>query len=49
MTLDFTTGADFMWALHEHWAKRIRDFLGRPLDVEKMAGVVDSNLYRNRA
>ncbi len=29
-------------------ARRIRDFLGLPLDVEKMAGAVDSGLYRNR-
>lgn len=29
-------------------ARRIHDFLGLPLDVEKMAGVVDQNLYRNR-
>ena len=30
-------------------AIRIRDFLGLDLDVEKMAGAVDSGLYRNRA
>ncbi|MFH1679447.1 MAG: sulfotransferase [Candidatus Eisenbacteria bacterium] len=30
-------------------AVRIRDFLGMPLDVEKMAGVADKTLYRNRA
>jgi hypothetical protein len=30
-------------------AARIRDFLGKPLDVRKMAGVVDESLYRNRA
>ena len=30
-------------------ARRIVDFLGMPLDVDKMAGVVDSQLYRNRA
>ncbi len=30
-------------------ARRIHDFLGLPLDVEKMAGVVDERLYRNRA
>lgn len=30
-------------------AERIREFLGRDMDVEKMAGVVDSKLYRNRA
>jgi hypothetical protein len=30
-------------------AERIRDFLGRPLDVGKMAAVVDASLYRNRA
>ncbi len=29
-------------------AERIREFLGMPLDVDKMAGVVDKNLYRNR-
>ena len=29
-------------------AERIREFLGLPLDVDKMAGVVDKNLYRNR-
>ena len=25
------------------------DFLGIPMDVDKMAGVVDKQLYRNRA
>jgi hypothetical protein len=30
-------------------AEGIRDFLGMPLDVEKMTGVVDESLYRNRA
>lgn len=30
-------------------AERIRKFLGRALDIDKMAGVVDPNLYRNRA
>jgi hypothetical protein len=30
-------------------AIRIRDFLGLDLDVERMAGAVDSGLYRNRA
>jgi hypothetical protein len=30
-------------------ARRIADFLGRPLDVAKMAEVVDRELYRNRA
>lgn len=30
-------------------AERIRDFLGLPLDVEKMALAVDKSLYRNRA
>jgi hypothetical protein len=30
-------------------AKRIRKFLGRPLDVEKMAAAVDPKLHRNRA
>ncbi len=30
-------------------AAKIRDFLGQPLDVEAMAGVVDRSLYRNRA
>jgi hypothetical protein len=29
-------------------AERMRDFLGQPLDVEKMASVVDAQLYRNR-
>ncbi len=29
-------------------AQRIRDFLDLDLDVEKMAGVVDNSLYRNR-
>ena len=33
----------------EEQARRIRDFLGADLDVEKMAEVVDPNLYRNRA
>jgi hypothetical protein len=30
-------------------ARRIAEFLGEPLDVEKMAQVVDRQLYRNRA
>lgn len=30
-------------------AERIHGFLGLELDVEKMAGVVDARLYRNRA
>lgn len=30
-------------------AKRIRDFLGRPLDVDAMARAVDPSLHRNRA
>ena len=30
-------------------AKRIQQFLGRPLDVEKMAAAVDPKLHRNRA
>jgi hypothetical protein len=29
-------------------AERIREFLGMPLDVDKMAGAVDETLYRNR-
>ncbi len=29
-------------------AREIRAFLGLPLDVEAMAGVVDPELYRNR-
>ena len=29
-------------------AERMRDFLEMPLDVDKMAGVVDARLYRNR-
>ena len=29
-------------------AERINEFLGRPLDVEKMVSVVDERLYRNR-
>ncbi len=29
-------------------AERMRDFLQRPLDVEKMAGAVDDSLYRNQ-
>lgn len=32
----------------EEAAKRIRDFLGVPLDVEQMAHVADPSLYRNR-
>jgi hypothetical protein len=31
------------------WARRIRGFLRLDLDEEKMRGVVDKNLYRNRA
>jgi hypothetical protein len=30
-------------------ARRIAEFLGEPLDVAKMAEVVDQQLYRNRA
>jgi hypothetical protein len=30
-------------------ARRVNDFLGGGLDVEKMALTVDSSLYRNRA
>ncbi|RMG46478.1 MAG: sulfotransferase family protein [Acidobacteria bacterium] len=30
-------------------AKRIAAFVGRPLDVERMAGAVDPSLHRNRA
>lgn len=30
-------------------AERIRDFLGRDMDVDQMASVVDAKLYRNRA
>jgi hypothetical protein len=30
-------------------ARRMRDFLGLPLDVEAMAAAVDKKLYRNRA
>jgi len=30
-------------------AERIRRFLGRDLDLERMAAVVDESLYRNRA
>jgi hypothetical protein len=30
-------------------AERLRDFLGQPLDVQKMAQVADKELYRNRA
>jgi hypothetical protein len=29
-------------------ARRVNDFLGGRLDVERMVGVVDENLYRNR-
>ncbi len=32
----------------EH-AQRLRDFLGRGLDVDRMTSVVDERLYRNRA
>ncbi|MBA3441249.1 MAG: sulfotransferase [Pyrinomonadaceae bacterium] len=31
-----------------HHAERIKTFLGKEIDVEKMSGVVDGNLYRNR-
>ncbi len=30
-------------------ARKIREFLGRNLDVDKMAGAVEASLYRNRA
>jgi hypothetical protein len=33
----------------EETARQIRDFVGRPLDVEQMAGIADPSLYRNRA
>jgi len=29
-------------------ARRMKDFLGLPLDLERMAGAVDEKLYRNR-
>jgi len=29
-------------------AKQVADFIGRPMDVEAMASVVDANLYRNK-
>jgi len=32
----------------EEFARKIRDYLGRELDVGAMAGVVDRDLYRNR-
>lgn len=35
-------------ATPEAQARRIRDFLGRDLDVEKMVAAVDARLYRNR-
>lgn len=31
-----------------HHAERIKTFLGKEVDVEKMSGVVDGKLYRNR-
>jgi len=30
-------------------AQKVAQFLGQPMDVEKMAAVVDAQLYRNRA
>lgn len=30
------------------WARKIDEFLGKGLDIESMARVVDTNLYRNR-
>ncbi len=30
------------------YAERLRSFLGMDLDVDRMAGVVDGSLYRNR-
>jgi len=30
-------------------AQKVAQFLGQPLDLDKMAGVVDAQLYRNRA
>ena len=30
-------------------ARRIAEFLGRDLDIEAMASIVDPELYRNRA
>jgi hypothetical protein len=38
-----------MAGLRHDLAQRLRDFLGMPLDVERMAGVVDKSLYRKRA
>lgn len=32
----------------DHWAGRIKAFLEKDVDVEKMSGVVDEGLYRNR-
>jgi hypothetical protein len=33
----------------EDAARRLREFVGRPLNVEEMARVADPTLYRNRA
>lgn len=42
--------ADYREALEEpeEFARKIRDYLGRDLDVDAMADVVDRDLYRNR-
>jgi hypothetical protein len=41
---------DYRAALDDprHHAQRVRDFLGMDLDVDRMAAVVDLELYRNR-
>ena len=41
---------DYKQALEQprEYAERVRRFLGMPLDVERMAEVVDPELYRNR-
>ena len=41
---------DYRAALEDprHHAERIRDFLGVDLDVDRMASIVDPQLYRNR-
>jgi hypothetical protein len=37
-----------MLAEPEKYAEQVNDFVGSPLDVDKMAGVVDPELYRQR-
>ena len=46
-----TLDVDYRAALDDprQMAEQIREFVGQPLDVDAMTGIVDKSLYRNRA